>query len=417
MELAILYILSTADKYRNYVRFIPRHLVAKETYTIISDLKEWYKSNTSVEWTDFASWFKLVRHASMEADTLELYSAIFTKMDGYTPTGTDLETVHALVSRDYAVKIADLAGDVADGAGGKLDDIDPILLEWRTATDKTKDIEAMFVTNDIDAIMNTVVPDGGMKWRLPEMNLALGPIRRGDFIIIGARPGTGKTTLLASEATFLAEQMIKDDKYVLWFCNEEIGERVKYKVIQSCLGITHTDLISDKHMHHSNYLSQLNGERVKLVYEPTLTMQLVESVVAHYKDKVGLIIFDQLYNFQTPGGANTNEVAKQGALFAWARGMSHYAPVITAHQVKGTGQGVMYLEMDQLYGSTTLVQGACDAIVMLGKPDGPEFKPGTRGLYVPRNKLIGDLKSDGKFRNGKFEVELKHEIVRYKGAY
>ena len=28
-----------------------------------------------------------------------------------------------------------------------------------------------------------------------------------------------------------------------------------------------------------------------------------------------------------------------------------------------------------------------------------------------------DLKSDGKFRNAKFEVKLNHEIVRYKGAF
>ncbi len=417
MELAILYSLSTHENYLKYIKFVPRHLVGKETYTIMTDMKEWYGVETEIDWPRFSTWFKVVKHAGMKIEQLELYDAMFRRMETYTPTGTDLETIHALIGRDYAVKISEASQDVADGASTDLAVVDTLMEKWRVDTDSAMKVEDLFVTEDISEIMATVIPDGGMNWRLPELNLSLGPIRDGDFIIVGARPGAGKTTMLASESTFLAEQMIDDDKYVLWFCNEEVDRRVKYKVMQACLGITNKDFIADPIMAEKHYLATLVGQRIKIIYQPTLTVDLVERVVKSYEGRVGLIIFDQLYKFQDFGSSGANEVSQQGKLFSWARGMSRYAPVITAHQLKGTAHGVMHPEMDQLYGSTTLVQGACDAIVMIGEPLDDEHSPGTRGIYVPRNKLIGDLKSDGKFRNAKFEVTLKHEIVRYKGAF
>lgn len=419
MELSILYILSTADGYKKYISFIPKHLVSKETHTVMTDMREWFNFNTSINWKDFSSWFKMVRHAAMKPEVLELYDMMFTKMDGFTPTGTDMETIHALIGRDYAVKIAELAGDVADGAGGDLTKIDKIMDEWKRDTNKVAAVDSLRVTEDIHEIMEAVIPTGGRLWRLPEMNLSLGPIRKGDFITLGARPDTGKTSFLASEVTFIAEQMIGDDQYVLWFCNEEIGRRVKYRIIQSCLAVKTAAFIADYEMHHANYISQMGGvDRIQMFHSSTLSIQEIELVVHEYRDKVGLIVFDQLHKFYGIGNSNTNDVARQALLFGWARGMAEYAPVLNVHQVKGTGAGVMFLEMDQLYGSTTLIQGECDAVVMLGRSfDEKEYPANARGLYAPKNKLIGDLTSDGKYRNAKFEITFQSDVARFKGAF
>jgi len=416
MELAILHTLSTEANYWKYAQFVPKQLVSRETFTIMSAMKDWYKSSApTIDWPSFASWFKIVLHAGMKVEQLELYSSIFDRMDGFIPTGTDLEIVNALISRDFASRISEASGDVADGVSTDLTVVDDLMNDWHVETGHTSKSESKIVTCDIDEIMETVLPSGGLKWRLPELNLSLGPVRKGDFIIMAARPGAGKTTMLASESTYLAEQMIEDDKYVLWFCNEEIGKRVKYKVIQSSLALTDKEMVADRHKAKADYITKLHGDRVVVQYDSTWSQAMIEQELRPYEGHIGLIIFDQLSNFQT-SGSNTNEVSQQGKLFAWARGMSRHAPVITAHQLKGTAQGVIHPDMDQLYGSTTLVQGACDAIVMIGQPT-PEHHPSARGLSVPRNKLIGDLKSEGKFRNAKFEVTLKHEIVRYKGAF
>ncbi len=43
----------------------------------------------------------------------------------------------------------------------------------------------------------------GISYDKPHVFVALGPIRKGDFIIIAARPETGKTTFTASEASYM----------------------------------------------------------------------------------------------------------------------------------------------------------------------------------------------------------------------
>ena len=417
MELGILHILSSRDTYSKYIKFIKKHLVSKETYTIIVDMKDWLVSHDTIVWTYSASWFKIVKHASMNVEHLDLYSAIFKNMEVYEPTGTDLEVIHALIEREYAARVSVLSGDIADGVSGGLESVDKIMKDFRGEVDKASAVEHLFVTDDIDEIMSSVIPSSGWRWRLNELNLSLGPIRVGDFITIGARPDSGKTTMLASEVSFFAEQMIEDDKYILWFCNEEQGKRVKYRVMQAALGITNLEFSKDYHKYHEAYVAMLAGERVRIVHDAQLSCSDVETVLEHYRDRVGLIVFDQLHKFQGMGNNLTNDVNRQGMLFAWARGVASYAPVINVHQVKGTGEGVMYIEMDQLYGSTTIIQGECDAIVMLGKPHSEEYGENVRGLYSPKNKLIGDLESDGRYRNAKFEIEIQRDIARFKGAY
>ena len=418
MELAIISLLSIAENHSKYMRFIAKHLVTRETYTILIDLKEWFKTNDDVVWADFSTWFRIVKHSGMKAEQLDLYSAIFTKMDSFEPTETDEEIMNALVMREYAARIAESAGNIADGVKGELLDIDMLMSEYRVHADIVSKTDSMFVTEDIDEIMTAVIPSKEcLRWRLKELNISLGPLRVGDFITLGARPDSGKTTMLASEVSNMAAQLKHQDKTVYWFCNEESGKRVKFRIMQAALGIKTKDFVSDIEKYYAAYLATVGGERIKLIHSASMSCYDVETVVKN-RDDVGLIVFDQLHKFQgVVGGKDTNEVGKQGLLFAWARGIAEYAPVINVHQVKGTGEGVMYPEMDQLYGSTTIIQGECDAIVMLGRPHDPEFSDNTRGLYAPKNKLVGELTSDGRYRNAQFEIEIQPDLARFKGAH
>ena len=418
MELAIISLLSTAENHAKYMRFIGKHLVTRETYTVLIDLKEWFKSHEDVDWVGFSSWFRVVKHSSMKEEQLDLYTAIFSKMEEFEPTETDEEIMNALVKREYAARISELSGDIADGVKGDLTDIDMLMSEYRVHADIVSKTDAMFVTEDIEEIMSAVIPTKDcLRWRLKELNISLGPLRVGDFITLGARPDSGKTTMLASEVSHMATQLRHLDKTVYWFCNEEQGKRVKFRIMQAALGIKTRDFVGDVEKYYAAYLATVGGERIKLIHSASLSCFDVETVVKNRAD-VGLIVFDQLHKFQgVAGGKDTNEVGKQGLLFAWARGMAEYAPVINVHQVKGTGEGVMYPEMDQLYGSTTIIQGECDAVVMLGRPHDAEYSDNTRGLYAPKNKLVGELTSDGKYRNAQFEIEIQPNIARFKGAH
>jgi replicative DNA helicase len=393
--------------------------VSKETWTIIQDLKEWYVLADEIDWPTFANWFKFVRHASMKVEQLEIYAAVFREVELFVPTASDQATIDALIQRAYAAEISEAASDIADGDSGSLDAVDKLMADWKAETDRVSAIESMKVSMDMDDIMAVVMPTGGMKWRLPELNLSLGPLRKGSFITFGARPDSGKTTLLASEVSFMAEQMASEGKRVVWFSNEEAGERVIYRVLQACLGITNTQFSADPDWALEEYTSRMGGNKhiITVYHNNFMHVDYVVEECEKYRDEIGLIVFDQLRKFHGVGSSKSNEVAVQAKLFAWARGIASYAPLLNVHQAKGEAAGVMYPEMDMLYGSTTEIQGECDAVVMLGKTNDPEYGECARGLYSPKNKLFGDLSTEGKFRNAKFEVEIQREIARFKGAY
>ena len=133
----------------------------------------------------------------------------------------------------------------------------------------------------------------------------------------------------------------------------------------------------------------------------------VETLVEKYD--VGLLIFDQLWKvhgFEKDAG---NEVTRQTMIFNWAREMAKkIAPVITVHQADGSAEGQKWIDMGQLYGSKTGVQGEADAIITIGRL--PE-EGDKRYLYIPKNKLDGNNQA---LRNGRFEIEILPEIGRFK---
>lgn len=69
------------------------------------------------------------------------------------------------------------------------------------------------VSTDLEALASNVQNTPGIRWRLDFLNKSLGSLRRGDFGFIFARPETGKTTFLASEAARFLEQGAR----VVWF--------------------------------------------------------------------------------------------------------------------------------------------------------------------------------------------------------
>jgi hypothetical protein len=125
-----------------------------------------------------------------------------------------------------------------------------------------------------------------------------------------------------------------------------------------------------------------------------------------------LIIIDQLWKVKGFEKEATTEVDRQTRMFAWARSLAKiHCPVVTVHQADGSAEGQLWIEMNQLYGSKTGIQGEADAIITLGRSHESGYE-NIRGLYVPKNKMVGD---DPAFRNGKFEITIQGAIGRFKG--
>lgn len=263
-----------------------------------------------------------------------------------------------------------------------------------------------FVSDDLEELVNAAVHSGGLKWRLPSLNKRLGPLRRGNFGIVFARVETGKTTFLASEASYFA---LQSDRPVLWFNNEEVGENVKLRAYQAHFGVDLPTLLGGQHSYSNRFKEEIQ-ERFRLVDEASIGKSWAERVIRHVNPSI--IIFDQLDKIRGFDADRPDLVL--GKIYAWARELAKtYAPVIGVCQADGSAENVKYLTMTNMAESKTSKPAEADWILGIGKvsQEGYEY---VRYLNLCKNKLVGSDETDPSLRHDKWEVLIEPSIARYR---
>jgi replicative DNA helicase len=409
IDIEIVRALSQRDNFVKYKRFIKQEALSREAFEILDWYGEWFKLHKDsqvIDYKSFAPYVLVSKLGGSKPERLEIIKQWLNELNNDADEDTVATVIRSLATRYHANEIASKALAVVDGKEDTLEQIESQLSKYHQDCCKVEDDDDYIVSDDILEML-AEAKASGYKWRLNALNESLGDLRQGDLVVVATRPDTGKTTFLASESTFIAEQMPKE-KVVLWLNNEEAGKKVKRRIVQSALAIT-TRTMFEKPEKVRDVWAEKMGRPDKFILFDKADVSVYDVENLFEKYDVGLIVFDQLWKvhgFEKEAG---NEVTRQTMIFNWARELAKkYAPVITVHQADGSAEGVKWIDMSKLYGSKTGVQGEADAIITIGRL--PE-EGNKRYLYVPKNKLDGNNQA---FRNGRFEIEIQPEIGRFK---
>jgi replicative DNA helicase len=410
-DIDLLVVTSNKDTYNRFKEHVKKHNVSPITLEIFNVLGEYwdnYPTRTEMNYAEFRTFFSIVKGRKLkDPSSYEVaFDNLKDALDKPSPIVKDL--LGKLIKTDYATQIYDVCLKIGTGMGGDLESIEPLLNAYKKEVGSSVDKEEVFVKPSLD-YLSGVVASGGLKWRLKELNVSLGPIRKGDFIIIAARPETGKTTFTASEASYMMTQL-QPDEHVVWINNEEASNKVMMRVIQAYSQVTSSELLSDPKTHEGKFL--LGGGERFLILDDDSGIKSVHKIAQLFKEfKPGLIIFDQLDKVH--GFKQDREDLRIGQLYEWARDLAkEYCPVIAISQVDGTGEGEKWIQMNQLRGSKTDKIGEADAIITIGKSNEPAMDL-QRFIHVPKNKLFGGSETLEAHRHGCFEVEIEPARARY----
>ena len=418
MELELLKILSKKQDYNRYKSIVNSLILSEEVNIIFKDMEEYYNTHTEIDWNDFESWFLIFKHPNFKIDKNKIYKTLFDRIKSYISSSTEQQIIEALITREYAGKIADLAGRIAEGDGtNAFEDINDEYKAWEKELNKANQLEKWEVTDDIKEVLNKTIGVSGYEWRLEELNVSLGPCRPAYLYLIAARPNAGKTSLLAHEITYIARQL-KEDEYVLWFNNEQEGNAVKYRIIQAAIKkdsvymrTTDSATIADL------YDKSIKGKtKIKIIDKGDLDVHSCETWIEKYNPKV--ILFDQLWKAHGFEKNSINETDRVTKLYNWAREIAktYNVPFIAVHQAASEAEGEMWIQQNQLYGNKTGAPGEIDVSIMLGKSNEPHLE-NMRYLYFPKNKSPGGPRFDPSRREGRYELEFNKEICEFKGGY
>ncbi len=361
-----------------------------------------YKRSTTVE--ELASYF-LTLHPGLNKDQRDFYGIIFSNIDESSVSEEVIEELlQTFQKRQALVALAVSAYEASEGRKEVREVTN--LAEQIGSTEQVLQSETTYVTDDLQELHTKTISAPGLRWRLKSLNTSIGSLRKGDFGFIFARPETGKTTFLASECSFMASQAASP---VLWFNNEEQGEKVMLRCYQAALGATLEQLFSSISKATEQFKKYTNGN-LRIVDRPTISKQEVESICQSVQPS--LIVFDQIDKI---GGfkADRDDLVL-GAIYQWARELAKtYCPVMGICQADGTAEGVKWLTMSHVANAKTSKQAEADWILGIGRSNDAGYEA-VRHFNISKNKLIGDKDSIPSRRHDKWDVLLEPEQARYR---
>lgn len=414
MSLDLLSVVANRENYNRFSKFIKGDVLPKETKQVLEDVKKYYDKHDEVDdidWERFSEWFTLVEHSSWKRDKLEIFSNLFTRLAEHEETEVAESIIEKYIKQEYAANVADLALRGAEGETINWEDIESLITEMNLELGIATEEDDYIVGSDLEAIVEEL-ETGGLKWRMKFLNKSIGDLLPERFVCVAARPGTGKTTFLASEATFMASQL-PNDRPVLWFNNEESGQAVFLRTVQAALQTEEALIKSSPKAALSDYAATVGDkDKIIIVNKADATTHDIEQYCKKYNP--GLIIIDQLYKVHGFEKSSGNDTARLGAIFRWGREIAKkYAPVITVHQLKVEADFVEYPSLSMLYLSGTIIQGEVDTQIMIGCNNKPGQKR-LRFVGITKSKAVSGSDVDPLMRDGKAIVEIVPEKAMYK---
>lgn len=405
-ELSILSILRIKDIYKKYYDGIDKKHI-KETYrelsfiyTALEDIHTCTERDISLRELEVFFWNK---YPTADKD---IYQGLFDRLEASQLSPEVGEKILLdIQKRTAALKAAELLVKVSNGSAD-FDSCSPYLDFLRNARGVPGTDELLPLSVNLEELLEDVYQRPGLRWRLGCLNKSLGSLRAGDFGFIFARPETGKTTFLASEVSNFLTQT---DRPIVWFNNEEQGQKVILRVYQAFFGCRLEQLIANKARYKKEFEERTDG-RLIFYDSAGLTNVQVERVLSSIRPAV--VVHDQIDKVK--GFAADREDLRLGAIYQWSRELAKNShAVIGVCQADGSAENQRYLNMDNVANAKTSKQAEGDWILGIGKIHDPGSEY-VRFLNICKNKLFGDEDSNPELKHGRFETIIEPQIARYR---
>lgn len=402
--LAILKYLLKSDAYSTYYPFVNMGFVKEnfpDIYKMYVSLSSMAKEGLDLSVDDLQVKF----YSDYPNAKRDLYDTLFTQLRECQVQEDVLQTIlEECKQKELATDLARKAIQFSDGKIQEDEVRKAFDLVFQTTQDDVQAEE--FVSDDILVLLEEKKASQGLLWPLNSLNQVLGPLNKGDFGFVFARPETGKTTFLVHAATHMAMQ---SDNKVLWLNNEEKGSKVMKRCYQAALGITNVQLYSNAVHYQQEYNKKLK-DRILLKDDANLTKKKVDELCRRHNPK--LIIIDQIDKIK--GFDAERYDLQMKAIYQWARELAKtYGPVIGVCQAGGTAENKKWLQMTDVDSSHTAKQGEADWMLGIGKVDKDGLEE-VRYFSVCKNKLDGDPSiTKEERRHDKWEAIIRPEIGRY----
>jgi replicative DNA helicase len=430
LDLTVLRLLKHRDRFERLAGAVPVAALDARTAILLDDFKRFFKEFPEakvIEADVFPFWFKTC-HPGVKPEALSVFTNLFKEMQADVTPHIEAGLMPRLVAAASAVKATDLlvkynTGEEVDLAAG----LQAIVEEYTVQVDRK--IKNPQVLDPIEDLLKAEENDVGLHFRLNCLNRHIKPLVGGDFVVLAMRPDKGKTTMCASEVTFMAPQVDVvypgEKRSILWFNNEGPGKRIVTRCFQAALNATVEDLVKLSAIPASKgfekYKTKVREDYAKALGGRPGVLRVFD-IHGMYNHEVedlmrlhrpALVVFDMVDNIKFGGetmnnGQRTDQLLE--AMYQWARfmGVKYDCAVIANSQISADGDGVQWPTLPMLKDSKTGKQGAADVIITGGALNDP-MMVNSRYIGTTKNKKV----RTGMRSSPQAEVILVGDRARY----
>jgi hypothetical protein len=377
LDLDILKFLSIRENHDIYGHLITKNLCTKESWTLVNDYNRYYKEFPLITeiGSDFDMWLRVTAHPSWKPDTQRIY----TRIQDNALRRAQPDRVTFKTQLDKLKIIEDTTSTLSSYKKGTLSDDE--FLGKLSNTSRVSPLLDSTQTYSLTAIAQEARDNKGLYWRLEDLNKSVGPIRKGDFVLVGKRPEVGGTSFLTSEVTHMMEQLPKGERGII-FTNEEAPYKIYSRIMSSALGIDYKQMMSAPAQYQQEYEQWLDGRELELHHDTQMTINSIRAKLnEHPYSIIGINILLKV------GG--THQDADHDKLQALGTAMrdiaESFAPVLAIAQADPYAEGMRYIPKDKIYKSKTAVQGEADVQIMIGQDMASPLN--SRFINVAKNKI------------------------------
>ena len=257
------------------------------------------------------------------------------------------------------------------------------------------------VTDDIPLLLESLKDNTKWKFNLSELRDRVNGIGDGNFLIVFARPESGKTAfwvnMVAGQGGF-ASQGAK----VCALINEEPAIRTQMRLVNAHTGMTFAEIKDNPTKTKESWT--IIKDNLRILDTVDWSLDKIDSYVA--KEKPNVLIIDQLDKVHVPGTfARTDE--KLRAIYTGAREIAkrRSCAVVGISQASADASGRLDLTFDMMENSKTGKAAEADVIIGVGFSNNLELDQDLRSVAVSKNKITG--------YHGKMTCKIIPELSRY----
>lgn len=395
----ILKYMSKRENYNELKTTITKSLCVKESWSMLTDFGEYFNQYPHIQEIDddFKMWQRVQRHPTWKPEEASHSSVLVSEILLHTLPNRSvfLDNLYHLRSTCFYEQIA------TDLERGSIATSDADIKVRRFI--QSSPIEE--VLTDFSLSKLETMRTDGFYWRLEDLNQSLGPVDKGDFIVVVKRPEVGGTSFILSEMTYMLEQT---NGNAILFNNEEAPSKVYSRMVSAALNVDYRTLVGDAARYDIDYKKWLKGSAFDLVHDTNMTISSLHKQLENKQyDLIGINVL-----LKVGGTGKAEDHDKFQELGEECRRISQqYGPVIAIVQADPTAEGMQYIPQDRIYKSKTALQGEADALIMIGTDE--VIEDDTRYIHVAKNKLPPAACADIKCKHIKSMVKFNMNTGRF----